>query len=183
MPHPDAELLARAKRGEEAAFVELYERYRLSVHTYIYYRTNDRNLSEELTSEVFTRLVRKIQTLTVDKSPLLAWLYTVAHNLIVDSYRHSQTNVWLPLDEGVEAGDTADPTVEVDRRLRKSQLIEALNCLTEAQRQVIVLKFMEGRSNAEIGQLLGKDEGSVKSLQHRGLGALRRALAGESETQ
>jgi RNA polymerase sigma-70 factor, ECF subfamily len=180
VPHHDADLLQRAREGEETAFEELYERYRPSVYTYIYYRTNDAGVAEELTSEVFTRLVSKICTLTIENTSLLAWLYTVARNLIIEGYRRRDRNQWLPLDEQMEADDSASPSTQVDHKLTQARLAAALDCLTETQRQVILLKFVEGHSNAEIGRLLDKDEGSIKSLQHRALGALRRLLVSET---
>jgi RNA polymerase sigma-70 factor (ECF subfamily) len=182
VPHHDADLIKRAREGDEAAFEELYERYRPSIYTYIYYRTNDAGLAEELTSEVFTRLVSKIWTLRIENGSLLPWLYTVARNLVIECYRQRARRQWLPLDEQLAADDSSSPSVRADQQLTQAQLAAALDSLTETQRQVILLKFVEGHSNAEVGKLLGKDEGSIKSLQHRGLAALRRVLATENTT-
>jgi RNA polymerase sigma-70 factor (ECF subfamily) len=128
---------------------------------------------------VFVRLVGQLQNYRDRGKPLLAWLYTVARNLLVDHHRRNGRYQWLPLDEQMEAGDGSCPLHAAERSLARSVLVGALDSLTEAQRQVILLKFIEGRSNAEVATILSKDEGSVKSLQHRALAALRRVLAKE----
>ena len=169
----DANLVQRAKEGDKSAFVVLYERYQPPVFTYVYYRVDDPILAEDLTAEVFVRLVAKIHTYRAT-SPLLAWLYTIARNLITDHYRQAQRET--PLFERTTM-NTQDPAVEAHRHLRESELRAALNKLSEEQRQVVLLKFIERRSNAQIAALLGKTEGAVKSLQHRALETLRRILS------
>lgn len=178
--HPDADLLRKAQEGDEAAFELLYGRYRPAVYSYLYYRTSSAEISEELTSEVFARLVSKLPTIRVDRSPLVAWLYTVARNLAIERYRERERRQWLPLDEQLEAGDATNPLAQIEHQVMQAQLAAALACLTGAQRDVIVLKFVEGLSNAQVGQVIGKDEASVKSLQHRALAALRRIMANGS---
>lgn len=169
----DANLVQRAKEGDKSAFVVLYERYQPPVFTYIYYRVDDLTLAEDLTAEVFVRLVAKIHTYRAS-SPLLAWLYTIARNLISDHYRQARRET--PLFERTVMS-TVDPTEEVHRHLRETELRAALKKLSEEQQQVVLLKFIERRSNAQIAALLGKTEGAVKSLQHRALETLRRILS------
>ncbi|GAB4582028.1 MAG: hypothetical protein Fur0022_47800 [Anaerolineales bacterium] len=168
----DATLVQCAKEGDKAAFVALYERYQPSVFTYFYYRVDDQTLAEDLTAEVFVRMVAKLHTYRAT-SPLLAWLYTIARNLLADHYR--ETSRVAPLNERTIMS-SSDPTEEVHRRLREAELRTALKRLTEEQRQVIILKFIERRSNLQIATLLGKTEGAIKSLQHRALDSLRRQL-------
>ncbi len=168
----DDTLVQRAKDGDKLAFAALYDRYQPPVFSYVYYRVDDQALAEDLTSEVFVRMVAKIHTYHAT-SPLLAWLYTIARNLITDHYR--QASRVSPLNERT-AMSTHDPTEEVHRRIREAELRTALKRLNEEQRQVVILKFIERRSNVQIATLLGKTEGAVKSLQHRALDALRRLL-------
>lgn len=168
----DEILVQRAKEGDKTAFVALYERYQPPVFTYVYYRVDDQALAEDLTAEVFVRLVAKIHTYRAT-SPLLAWLYTIARNLITDHYREASR--MAPLDERTAMSHT-DPTEVAHRRMREAELRKALKRLSEEQRQVVLLKFIERQSNLQIAQALGKTEGAVKSLQHRALDALRRLL-------
>lgn len=159
------------------AFEESYERYHPSVFGYIYSRTGTITVAEELTAEVFARLVDRLDTIRDCGRPLRAWLHVVAHNLVIDYLRRARRLQWLPLDDHLEAEDSAYPPQIAERRFQCDSLFASFRYLTEAQRQVITLKYLEGYSNAEVGAILGKDENSVKSLQHRALVTLRRVLA------
>ena len=176
MSSSDAALIKRSQAGDESAFVALYEQYQPAVYTYLCYRMGDRMLAEDLTAEVFIRLLDRLATLDVRERPLLAWLYTIAANLATDHYRKNGRYQWLTLDEERDRQET-DTSHTADSQMTQETVAKALNHLTEEQRQVVLLKFVEGRSNAEVGAILGKNEGSIKSLQHRALAALRRVLA------
>jgi RNA polymerase sigma-70 factor (ECF subfamily) len=110
-----------------------------------------------------------------DGRPLLAWLYTIARNLLVDLYRRNGRATLDPLTPSLRAS-TGDPESAAWAQLDRERLVKALARLTDDQRQVIVARFIEERPTAEVAVLMGKTEGSVKALQHRALGALRRVL-------
>jgi RNA polymerase sigma-70 factor (ECF subfamily) len=171
----DTELVRRAQSGDQSAFMEIYERCQPSIYTYVFYRVSDTGVAEDVTAEVFARMVAKIGSFVPAGRPILAWLYTIAANLIADHHRKNGRAKTLPLSDNLRADD-ADPLHLAQSHLTRAQLSAALTQLTEEQRQVVLLKFIERRSNAEIAALLGKNEGSVKSLQHRALAALRRLL-------
>lgn len=173
----DAELVRRAKDGDESALVEIYNQCQAPVYRYIYYRVGDAALAEELAAEVFVRLVGKIGTFREQGRPILAWLYAIAHNLVADHQRRQGRFAHFPLDEEMAADEEGQPSRVAENREVWAHLRAALESLTEPQRQVILLKFLEAHSNAEVATILGKDEGSVKSLQHRALAALRRVLS------
>jgi RNA polymerase sigma-70 factor (ECF subfamily) len=172
----DAELVRRAKEGDESALVEIYNQCQAPIYRYVYCRVESAALAEELTAEVFLRMVDRIGSFKDVGRPILAWLYAIAHNLVVDHHRSQRRAAWHPLDESMPAGEDGQPHRIAEAREAQSSLLAALERLSEPQRQVIFLKFMEARSNAEVAAMLGKDEGSVKSLQHRALAALRRVL-------
>jgi len=171
----EARLIRRAQQGDPAAFTEIYDRHQPAIYRYIYYRVGDVATAEDLTSEVFVRLVEGIDRFVYRGRPLLAWLYTIARNLVTDHRRRTGQATMLPLDEQLvaEAGDLEQAA---ERGLAQRRLAAALVHLTEDQRQVIVLKFIEGLDNEETARILGKSVGAVKSLQHRALAALRRIL-------
>ncbi len=172
----DGHLVLRAAQGDKAALAEIYERYQPSVYAYTFYRVGEQTLAEDLTADVFVRVAEKAYTFVDQGRPLLAWLYTIARNVIADHYRRKGSTVLLPLEESLTT-DPSDPSsTGTERCLTQADLVAALGRLTEPQRQVIVLKFVEGRSGAEVAAILGKTEPVVKSLQHRALAALRRAL-------
>ena len=174
----ETRLICQARRGDPTAFTCLYDRYQLAVFTYLFFRLGDQARTEELASEVFVRMVEKIERFTHQGQPFLAWLYTIARNLLIDEYRKNGKATLLPLDESLVAqGENPDAVVEA--HLSAGCLQRALCRLTDDQRQVIVGKFIEDRSNAEVARLLGKPEGAIKSLQHRALAALRRSMEEE----
>jgi RNA polymerase sigma-70 factor (ECF subfamily) len=130
-----------------------------------------------LTSEVFVRLVEKIDRFTYRGRPLLAWLYTIARNLITDHHRKVKRFATYPLKERERlVAEAVDPEEAARRSLMQDRLVAAIAHLTEDQRQVIILKFIEGLDNKTTAQILSKSVGAVKSLQHRALAALRRIL-------
>jgi RNA polymerase sigma-70 factor (ECF subfamily) len=171
----EAKLIRRAKGGDPTAFAQLYDEHQPAIYRYIFYRVGSDAVAEDLTSEVFVRLVESIDDFIYRGSPLLAWLYTIARNLVNDHHRSQGRAVMVPLDEGLQAG-ARDPEAAASLALSQERLSEAIEQLTEDQRQVILLKFMEGLDNATVAQVLNKSYGAVKALQHRGLASLQRIL-------
>jgi RNA polymerase sigma-70 factor (ECF subfamily) len=172
MSQDEARLIQRAKKGDPSAFAELYDRYQPAIYRYIFYRVDDVATAEDLTGEVFARLVEKIDRFAYRGRPLLAWLYTIARNLVTDHHRQAGRSLPLPLDDRLVA-DATGPEEAVEHRLTQHRLATAIAHLTEDQRQVILLKFMEGLDNEAVARTLGKSIGAVKALQHRALAALR----------
>jgi RNA polymerase sigma-70 factor (ECF subfamily) len=160
-------------------FIQVYEKYRPSIFNYIFYRVGDTDLADDLTSDVFVRLVDKYDEEAREGRPITPWLYAIARNLIVDHQRRAGRIGWQPLNEQAAADESSNPLKQTESRLTQECLMGAMDDLTEDQKQVILLKFIEKRTNREIGDLLGKPEGAIKSLQHRALAGLRRALEKE----
>jgi RNA polymerase sigma-70 factor (ECF subfamily) len=178
----NSSLLQRARQGDESALSAIYEQCHAPIYRYIYFRVRNGPLAEELAAEVFVRMVNRIGSLKDRGRPVLAWLYTIARNLVIDHQRRSKLFTWSPLQEEMEATADEHPVQVAENRQAMAELAQALDQLTEIQRRVIILKFIEGCSNQEIATMLGKDEGAIKSLQHRALGALRRALSAQQST-
>lgn len=178
MSSQDADLAQRAKGGDEAAFAEIYNRHYGDIYTYIYYRVNDGEAAQDLAGEVFLRLVERIDGFTYRGRPILAWLYTIARNLLIDHQRQQARTQALPLDERL-VSTSVPPPEAVDQGLARDCLIRSLQHLTEDQQRVILHKLVEGRSNAEVAALMDKSEGAIKSMQHRALLSLRRAMRKE----
>lgn len=171
----ESRLIQRAKEGDPAAFAEIYDRHRPAIYRYIFFQVSDAAASEDLTGDVFVRLVEKVDNFVYRGRPLLAWLYTIARNLVTDYHRRAGRSPSLPLDEQLVAR-TASPEETAERSLTQEGLFAAIACLTEGQRQVVLLKFIEGLDNETAAQTLGKSVGAVKSLQHRALAELRQIL-------
>lgn len=177
IPPEEAALIQKAKAGQRDAFIQLYDRCYPTIFTYIYYRVCDQNVAEDLAAEVFVRMVDRIDRFDSGHRPLLAWLYTIAQHLIIDQYRRDQSTKLVPLDDCLM--DNASPPVaeQIETRQDQKALSQACEALTEEQRRVILLKFVQGCSNAETARILQKPETAVKSLQHRALSQLRHLLA------
>lgn len=174
----EALLVQRAKEGDQAAFAEIYTRHHDAIYTYLYYRVNNTRVAEDLSGEVFLRLVEKIDRFTYRGRPVLAWLYTIARNLIVDHQRQQARASFLPLEEQIVTRE-ASPSEAVEQGLTRDCLSRSLQHLTDDQQRVVLHKLVEGRTNAEVANLMGKTEGAIKSLQHRALASLRRAVLKE----
>jgi len=171
-------LLKRAKTYDPAALSELYDRYAPKMYAYIYRRVDDAALAEDLTSELFLRTLQAIQNEQVWRKSFSAWLYRIAHNLVVDHYRHRLPASEIPLDEEL-AATGGNPAATVETNLDHERLRAAVGRLTPEQQEVLALRFGQGFKAREVGEIMGKTTGSVEALQHRGLAALRRILAGE----
>jgi RNA polymerase sigma-70 factor (ECF subfamily) len=170
----DEQLLASAAQGDLDAFGSLYERYVERIYNYIYYRTGNSYDSEDLTERVFMRAMRHIGNYHDRGLPLSAWLYRIAHNLVANWHRDNNRRKEIPLDEGfIGYRQGEHPETEMLRLEERERLLRAIRCLPAERQQLLILKFVEHLSNAEIGQIMGRTEGAVKSLYHRTLLAVR----------
>jgi RNA polymerase sigma-70 factor (ECF subfamily) len=171
-------LLQRAKRYDEAALGKLYDQYAPRIYAYIYRRVDDAHLAEDLTGDVFVRVVQAIQAEHFWHTSFQAWLYRIAHNLVVDHYRRQPSAIELELDEQLVSAED-DPLSAVAERLSRQRLRAAISHLTPDQQQVLALRFGEGMKAREAAEVMDKSVGAVEALQHRALAALRRILARE----
>ena len=169
----DSALVELAKERQEA-FGVLYERYVEKIYRYIYYRTGNHHDAEDLTAAVFHRALAHIETYTERGVPFQAWLYRIAHNLVANWHRDRGRRKIIPLEEFVSSGLHFEaPDTQVEDEEERRQLLAAIERLPEERQQLLLLKFVSQLSNAEIGEILDRTEGAIKSLYHRTLIALR----------
>jgi RNA polymerase sigma-70 factor (ECF subfamily) len=175
---PDQQaLLERASRAEPAALGEVYDQYADRIYAYIYRRVGQAEVAEDLTGQVFMRMLEAIRTGQGWRSSFSGWLYRIAHNLVIDYYRRRGRVTLVDIDEAAPIRATlGDPVRSAETQLNREQLRAALFQLTEEQAQVITLRFMEERSIAEVADLMDKTEGAIKALQYRAVLALRRVM-------
>ncbi len=176
----DKRLVKRAQKGDRRAVAALYANYQARVHRYIAYRVGDPTLAEDLTADVFVSMVRHIGNYESRGRPFLAWLYVIAGNTCKMYYRRQNLVEFETMPEEM-IDRRSGPEDAAHLRLSQERLLAAMPRLTESQRQVILLKFIEGFDNAEVAAMLEKTEGAIRVLQHRALAALRRALAEEGQ--
>lgn len=171
----EAELVSRAVKRDAAAFGCLYELYLDRIYRYVFYRVGSVSEAEDLAEQVFLNAWEAIERYEARGAPFAAWLYRLAHNLVVDHYRSKKPSAPLDeVDEAEEAGD--DVATAVEGVLEIQELREALVRLHPDYQRLIVLRFVEGLSHSEVAQIIGKSEGATRVIQHRALQALARAL-------
>ena len=175
----DREILARASQGDQEAFGALYERYVERIFNYVYYRTGNVHDAEDLTARVFYRALNHIQNYTDRGVPFSAWLYRIAHNLIANWHRDRSRHQEIPLDDAPTLHYKGEPPeVALMQGQDRDALLKLIRHLPSERQHLLILKFVEHMSNAEIGETMGRSEGAVKSLYHRTLLALRDDLEG-----
>lgn len=165
-------LIQKAAGGDIDAFGELYAIYLDRIYRYVFYQINDRMAAEDITEEVFVKAWKAIGSCSGREATFSAWLYRIARNRVVDSVRRQKKQVAIETD--MPDGDV--PGLAVEGRLEREELLLVISRLPENQKQVILLKFIEGMDNLEISHIMGKSQGSVRVLQMRGLSTLRRYL-------
>jgi RNA polymerase sigma-70 factor (ECF subfamily) len=176
----EADLLQRAQALDQDALGELYDRYAPMMYAYIYRRVSDAALAEDLTSELFVRVLRAVRNRNAWQQSFTGWLYRIAHNLVVDHYRRQPPAPALSLDETSLPASHGNPVDAVEEAATGERIRAAVHHLTPDQQHVLALRFGEGLKTREISQIMDKTTGAVEALQHRALASLRRILAGET---
>lgn len=173
----EAMLIERAKHDKDA-FGLLYESYVERIYKYVYYRTGNVADAEDLTARIFERALNHIGSYQDRGLPFSAWLYRIAHNLVANYHRDRNRRTLVPLDD-VSQWTMSDHGPEFAAQLLedKEALRAAIGRLPADRQELLMLKYTERLSNAEIGEIMGRSEGAVKSLYHRTLLALREDLS------
>jgi RNA polymerase sigma-70 factor (ECF subfamily) len=185
VPEPEyneADVLKRASQGDHDAFGELYERYIDRIFNYVYYRTGNMHDAEDLTARVFQRAMNHIHNYTDRGVPFSAWLYRIAHNLVANWHRDRSRRQEIPIDDIPVLPVKGDPPeTKLVRTEEQDALLSLIRNLPPERQHLLILKFVENLSNAEIGQIMGRSEGAIKSLYHRTLLALRDQIGDQSQ--
>ena len=169
-------LVQRAQQGDEEAFTELYESHFDKIYRYVALRIGNKTEAEDVTQQVFLNALRSIRSFKWRGIAFSAWLFHIAHNLVVDYLRKERKVVTAPLDDSL-VSNSDSPQLMAEQSLDIEELLSATKRLTEAQRQAISLRFTSGLSIAEVAKIMGKSQGAVKALQHSAIVALRKALS------
>lgn len=181
MATSERELLQRARTFDSQALGEIYDRYSPALFRYAVRLLGNADLAEECVAETFSRFLTAVHHGSGPRDFLQAYLYRIAHNWINDRWRREPPPA-LPLDE-IELRDPHDVAHAVAEQIAQAEVRAALRYLTAEQRQVVVLKFIEGLNNEEIAASLNKPVGAVKALQHRAVASLRRVLLREQANE
>jgi RNA polymerase sigma-70 factor (ECF subfamily) len=171
----DAELLEKARQLDTDALAQIHDRYYGPVFSYIVFRVSQRELAEDMASEVFLRFLRALHARQAPQSTLRGWLFSVAGHIVNDHHRHSYRHPQVQISDALEhPGGSLDSTIEV--RMLVDDLRRAVTELTDEQQQIIALRFGSELPIQDVARTLGKTEGAVKQLQARAVAALARIM-------
>ena len=170
----ESELIELASDGDAEAFGALYEKYVDQIYNYIYFRTSNGKDAEDICSRVFLRALNHIERYEDRGYPFSAWLYRIAHNLVVNWYRDSERSDEISLLDQYPP-PTMDGSVEekIEKMDETAALLGIIHGLPEDRKELLVLKHVEGLTNIEIGEIMDRTEGAIKALYHRTLESLR----------
>jgi RNA polymerase sigma-70 factor (ECF subfamily) len=169
------DLVKRAQEYEEEAIEALYQTYYPKIYNYAFLQMGDVQAAEDLASDVMLKMIESINKYHFRGLPFGAWVFRIARNRLIDLHRRRRRRGEVDLSETLSSA-LANPQALAERALERGQIQIALKHLTDEQRQVITLKFIQGFDNSSIGEIMQRSEGAIKSLQHRALGSLRRLL-------
>lgn len=172
----EAQLLEQARRFDPDALRALHNRLYEPVQRYVHFKVSDPQASEDLTSEVFLRMLEALKKGKQWKTTPDAWIFGIARNVVADHYRKTSRRNEVVLDERLAMPDEQNPTQRVIVAEEHEELAQAITVLTDEQRDVVLLRFMEGLSINDVAEAMGKTPGAVKGLQHRALRALSEAM-------
>ncbi|MBI4320024.1 MAG: sigma-70 family RNA polymerase sigma factor [Chloroflexi bacterium] len=148
------------------------------MYNYIYYRTGNIHVAEDLTAKTFFQALDNLQRYRIQGAPFAAWLYRIAHNIVANWLRDTSRRKAVQLEEVPELKDpAADPVAAAEAAEEKVELRGAIARLPIDRQQLLILKFVEQMANAEIARVMGRTEGAVKALLHRTLSSLKNELA------
>lgn len=158
-----------AKSGDTPAFGQLYDMFVRKIYDFVYYKTLNKEVAEDLVSTIFTKAWKKIDQFNSESFP--AWLYAIGRRVIVDHFREAHYN--LDIDDCWDLADDHDFLKTIDSHLQIDTIKLAMKDLKSVDREIIMLRFWQDLSFKEIADRLGKQEGAVKMSLSRTLQSLR----------
>lgn len=168
-------VIRRAQSGNTEAVSTLYQTYVERIYRYIAYRVDDPSDAEDLTAEVFVRMVEALPNYKDTGAPFEAWLYRIAAARIIDMRRRNTRRPQTELEEEF-VSDATQPEQAVVEAQERAELRQALSVLSDEDQNLLILRFVERKSHQEVADLLGKTMTAVKSAQHRALVRLAKQL-------
>src|SRR5437764_4917084 len=169
-------LVEQAQQGNRDALEELYLLHFDRIYSYLHMSVGNRHDAEDLTTQVFLKMLESIGRFKWRSAPFSAWLFRIAHNLAMDHFRSRKR--WQPEEEVPEPIGSEEPSAEAQamQSIGRQSMLELIETLSPEQQQVLTLKFVFNFPNAEVATILGKTEGAIKSLQHRALVSLQKQI-------
>jgi RNA polymerase sigma-70 factor (ECF subfamily) len=171
----EGDLVRQAQQGDQQAFAQIYEEHFDKIYRYVCFKIGDRIEAEDMTQQVFLNALHSMSSFKWKGTPVSAWLFRIAHNQVVD-YLRKKPRQPATLPDDLPVASDCNPQLLAERNLDVERLLAATRHLTEAQREVISLRFAGGLSIDEVSRAMGRSQGAVKALQHSAIIALRKVL-------
>jgi len=168
----EKQLIEQAQNGSKEAFAQLYREYVQQIHRYIYYRTRDQQLAEDLTADVFTKVIEGLPSYVDKGKPFISWIYRIAHARVVDHYRRQDRRPTATNVDDANLSITPDMDADLVKSHASAALMKGIESLTADQQQVIILRFIEGLPIEAVAEQLGKKGNAIKALQFRAVRSL-----------
>ena len=175
----DRPLIERVRKGDQDAARTLYERYFDRIYNYVYARLGRAEDAEDLAIDTMTRSLTRLDQFQDQGVAFSSWVYKIAHNATIDHYRRHGKVTLVSLEQAT-LPQSADPSELAVEQLSNEDLRTALRALTDEQQQVLILRFFQDLTAAQVAGIMGKSVGAVQALQHRALSSLERALQGRA---
>lgn len=174
-----AQLVDHAANGDVEAFGDIYEIYLNRIYRYVFYQVKLKFLAEDLTEDIFIKAWKAICSYKGDGPSFQTWLYRIAHNHVADYFRSNRKFARLDEEISIESYDfnnLHDPQKLAETHSTYEEILEHVSLLPLSQRQIIVLKFIEGLENRDIERITGKKQGAIRIMQMRALNTLNKQL-------
>jgi len=173
---PEASNKKTSKQDEnEARLVSLYDEYYDKIAHYAYVRIGDKSGAEDIASDVFLKAFESLKNYEERGVPMQAWLFKIAHNLVVDHLRKESNHIKVPIEK-VEIKAEDDPQSTVEMKMELERVAKVMGQLSNIQVEVIRLRFFGGLTAREVGNILNKSEGAVREMQRAALEKIRQLL-------
>lgn len=170
------------RRSKEATLAALYNEYYERIARYVFVRLRDQAEAEDLAGEVFLKALESLDSYKERGIPMQAWLFKIAHNIVVDHFRKTAKRKTVPIDN-VQITAEFDLQRTAEANIELARVTKAMEQLTSVQRRVIELRFFSGLTSEEAGQVLKKRAGAVRELQSAAIRRLRKLLYEESQVE
>ncbi|MFH1207095.1 MAG: sigma-70 family RNA polymerase sigma factor [Patescibacteria group bacterium] len=174
LTHNDLHLVSEAQKGDANALCQLYERYLSPLYRYCYAQCGHRETAEDLTSDVFMKMARRIGSFR-GQSSFKNWLYAIAKRTVADYWRQHYRHPLIPLEDYHQNARAMPPLTGTDQEIEllasanESHVKKILSSLPANYRQVLACRFLNNLTIAETAAALHETEANVKVLQHRAL--------------
>jgi RNA polymerase sigma-70 factor, ECF subfamily len=167
-------LVKKARKGDSQAFGKLYDKYIDKIYRFIFFKVNNSSEAEDITQQVFLKSWQNIKNYKPKKgAQFSSWLYRIARNSVIDHYRTSKNHTDIESIKEDEFIETPEFEEKIDRFEKINKVKKSLYILTEDEKDVVIMKFVEEFSNKEIGKVLDKNQGTIRVIQYRALKKLK----------